>query len=130
MLEAGLKGYEKILVTEDKTAKKVGSGSLLVFATPMMVALMEKTSLKSIEEFLEDGETTVGTLVNVSHVSATPVGMEVTCESVLTEVDGRRLVFSVKAYDEAGLVGEGTHERFIVKSEKFQGKADSKKQGK
>lgn len=130
MLEVGLKGYQKILVTEEKTAKEVGSGSLLVFATPVMVALMEKTALKSIEEFLEDGETTVGTLVNISHVSATPVGMEVTCESVLTEVDGRRLVFSVKAYDEAGLVGEGIHERFIVKSEKFQGKADSKKQSK
>lgn len=83
---------------------------------------MEQTALSAIEHLLPQGCTTVGTLINVKHVKATPIGMEVRCESVLTEVDGRRLVFEVKAYDEKGLIGEAVHERFVVESERFLAK--------
>lgn len=126
MLETGITGKREIEVTSENTAKTVGSGELDVLATPAMIALMEETAYKSVAAELEPGMGSVGTLMNVKHVSATPVGMRVTCRTELTEVDGRRLVFHVEAYDEAGLVGEGTHERFIVDNEKFQKKADSK----
>lgn len=126
MLETGITGKREIEVTSENTAKTVGSGELNVLATPAMIALMEETAYKSVAAELEPGMGSVGTLMNVKHVSATPVGMRVTCRTELTEVDGRRLVFHVEAYDEAGLVGEGTHERFIVDNEKFQKKADSK----
>ena len=99
---------------------------LEVFATPMMIALMEKTACESVAPYLEKGSGTVGTELNVKHVAATPIGMQVTCETELVEVDGRRLVFHVKASDEAGLIGEGTHERFIINNEKFQSKANGK----
>lgn len=127
MLEAGIKGKKEIVVTEENTAKAMGSGTLDVFATPAMTALMEETAWKSVQNELEEGSGTVGTALNVRHVSATPVGMNVTCETELTKVDGRALTFSVKAYDETGLIGEGEHERFIVFNEKFQAKADAKR---
>ena len=91
-----------------------------------MIALMENTAFESVASELEEGSGTVGTALDIKHVSATPVGMKVTCESELVQVDGRALTFSVKAFDEAGLIGEGTHERFIVFEEKFQKKADDK----
>jgi fluoroacetyl-CoA thioesterase len=123
---AGIRNTEEMTVTEDKTAKRAGSGDLEVFSTPDMVALMEKTCLDSVRGALGENSGTVGTLMNIKHVSATPVGMKVRCESVLTEVDRRRLVFEVRAYDEAGLIGEGVHERFIIDNEKFTSKAYSK----
>lgn len=126
-MEKGLKGLKTVTVTPEITAKAMNSGALEVFATPAMIALMENTACESISEYLEDGTGTVGTLVNVRHLSATPVGMTVTCETELTEADGRRLVFSVKAYDDAGLIGEGIHERFIINNEKFLTKANMKK---
>jgi predicted thioesterase len=126
MLEAGIKGKKEITVTQDKTAKAMCSGALDVFATPAMIALMENTAFLSVAGELEPGSGTVGTALNVKHVSATPVGMKVTCETELVKVDGRALTFSVKAYDEAGLIGEGEHERFIIFEEKFQAKADAK----
>lgn len=95
----------------------MGSGALDVFATPAMIALMEKTAWESVQPYLEEGSGTVGTLMNVKHVAASPVGMKITCETELTKVDGRALTFSVKAFDEAGLIGEGEHERFIVYNE-------------
>ena len=110
------------------SAARVGSGLVDVFATPMMVALIEQTCLESVLPHLDEGQGTVGTLVNVSHVSATPIGMRVWCESELTEVDRRRLVFKVKAYDEAGLIGEGTHERFVIDSARFMEKLKTKGQ--
>jgi predicted thioesterase len=128
MLETGIKGKKEITVTQDKTAKAMGSGSLNVYATPAMIALMENTAFESVAPYLEPGSGTVGTALNVKHVSATPVGMKVTCETELIKVDGRALTFSVKAYDEAGLIGEGEHERFIIYEEKFQAKADAKLQ--
>lgn len=126
MLEAGIKGTKEIMVTNENTAKTMGSGTLDVFATPAMIALMENTAYESVASELEEGSGTVGTALNVKHVAATPVGMKVTCETELIKVDGRALTFSVKAFDEKGLIGEGEHERFIVFNEKFQAKADAK----
>ncbi len=123
MLTLGIKGTAEVLVTDDITARQVGSGTVAVLATPMMIALMEKTCLQSVRPFLEEGQDTVGTRVDVSHSAATPVGMTVRCESELVEIDRRRLVFRVTAYDDAGVVGEGTHERFVIDIEKFQAKA-------
>ena len=126
MLETGIKGKEEITVNESNTAKALGSGGLDVFATPAMIALSEKTALMSIKDYLEEGTSTVGTKVDMSHIAATPVGMKVTCETELIEVDRRRLVFSVTVYDEVEKIAEGTHERFIIYNEKFQEKANTK----
>ena len=126
MIQTGIKGYKEQTVTAEMSAARIGSGLVEVFATPMMVALIEQTCLESVLPYLEEGQGTVGTLVNVSHVSATPVGMRVWCESELTELDRRRLVFKVKAYDECGLIGEGAHERFIIDNAKFMDKIKHK----
>ena len=126
MIETGIKGHKEQIVTPEMSAARVGSGLVDVFATPMLVALVEQTCYESVLPYLDEGQGTVGTLVNVSHVSATPIGRRVWCDSELTEVDRRRLVFSVKAYDEAGLIGEGTHERFIIDTAKFMEKLNSK----
>jgi len=126
-MEVGITGRQKIIVTADQTAEAMGSGLLPVYATPAMIALMEHTASNSVAGELEEGQGTVGTLLHVKHVSATPVGMQVTCEAKLVEIDRKRLVFEVKAFDEAGLIGEGTHERFIIEREKFMEKAESKK---
>lgn len=128
MLKKGMTGQGETIVTQENTAKTVGSGELDVFATPAMIALMEETAYKSVSGELDAGMGSVGTMMNVKHVAATPVGMKVTCQTELEEVDGRRLVFRVEARDEAGLIGEGVHERFIVENEKFQKKVDSKNQ--
>lgn len=125
-LQVGVKGTDHVLVQESNTAAFMGSGLLPVFATPAMIALMEKTASESIQPYLEEGSGSVGTNLNVKHVSATPLGMEVRCESELIKVDGRKLVFSVKAFDAAGLIGEGTHERFLIKNESFLKKAEQK----
>ena len=126
MLEAGVKGEQSVEVVYENTATAVGSGVLEVFGTPCMLALMEKTASESVAPYLEEGCGSVGTQVTISHVAATPIGMTVRCETELTEVDGRRLVFKVAAYDEAGLIGEGTHQRAIVAKERFEQKAQSK----
>ena len=125
-MEIGIKGEKTLIVTEEMTAEKVGSGLLPVYATPMMIAEMENVASMSVAPFLNEGEGTVGTKMNVNHVSASPVGIEVRVETELTEVDRRRLVFSVKAYDAAGLIGEGVHERFIIQNEKFMAKTSAK----
>ena len=126
MLETGIKGTRTVTVNEDNTAKAMGSGTLDVFATPALIALMEETCWRSVANELEEGCGTVGTLLEIKHTAPTPVGMKVTCESTLTEVDGRRLVFEVIARDAKGVVGEGKHERFIIQNEKFQMKANAK----
>ena len=126
-MQIGITGKQTITVTEEKTAQAMGSGTLPVFATPAMIALMENTASKSVEAKRDEGAGTVGTLINVKHVAATPVGMDVTCETKLVEVDRKRLVFEVKAYDAAGVIGEGTHERFIIDNERFLAKAEAKK---
>jgi predicted thioesterase len=127
MLETGIRGRAEVVVNEGNTAASMGSGSLDVFATPYMIALMEEASQCSVAPFLEEGQSTVGTKLHVSHDAATPVGMKVWAESVLTEIDGRRLVFEVKAYDECGPIGQGTHERFIIKEQRFLEKVEAKK---
>lgn len=127
-IKVGKKGIVKEIVNDTNTAKIVGSGLLDVFATPMMIALMEKASCVAIESNLDEGMTTVGTMVNIEHVSATPVGMEVTVESTVTAVDGRKISFEVVAFDEVGVIGKGTHDRFMVNSEKFMLRTNSKKQ--
>lgn len=127
MLQTGIKGRIELTVTKDKCAGALGSGELDVFATPAMIALMEETAWKSVVPYLEPGEGTVGTALDVRHVAATPVGLKVICETELTLVDRRRLVFSVKVYDPFGLVGEGTHERFVIQYEKFMKKVDEKR---
>ena len=126
MIAIGLKGHLEQTVTEEVTADRIGSGLVKVFATPMMIALIEQTCNESVVPYLDEGQGTVGTHVDVSHCAATPVGMRVWCDSELVEVDRRRLVFAVKAYDECGLIGEGRHERFIIDSAKFQTKIDAK----
>lgn len=126
MLEVGIKGYQEFVVADKDTAKVHKSGTLNVLATPAMVALMEETAWKSVAEDLEPGMGTVGTSLNIKHLAPTPVGMKVWCESLLNEIDGRKLVFSITVFDESGKVGEGIHERFIVEEEKFQSKADEK----
>lgn len=113
---------EEMTVHHKDTAAVYGSGALEVFATPAMIALMEKTCLKSVKDKIGESNTTVGTKVCISHLKASPVGNVVRCDSTLIEVDRRRLVFNVKCYDGETLVGEGTHERFIVDSEKFMSK--------
>ena len=127
-LEIGITKEQTILVTEELTAQKMGSGLLPVYATPCMIALMENKARTSVESFLEEGQGTVGPAINIKHTAATPVGMKVTSESKLLEVDRKRLVFEVKAYDEAGEIGSGTHERFIIENEKFMKRAEGKKQ--
>lgn len=122
-MQTGIKGKQSIKVDETNTARTMGSGTLDVFATPAMIALMEQTAWKSVESELEEGTGTVGTHLEVSHDAPTPLGMEVTCESVLTAVNGRELTFEVKAYDERGMVGKGIHKRFIIKEERFMEKA-------
>ena len=126
MLQTGIKGYQEETVVEGKLASNVGSGLVKVYATAMMIALIEKAAVLSVEPYLESGQGTVGTLVNVSHCSATPLGMKVHAETELIEIDRRRLVFKVAAYDECGLIGEGLHERFIIDMKKFQDKPASK----
>lgn len=126
MIPLHTKGHLEQTVTPELTAARIGSGLVEVFATPMMIALIEQTCLESVLPYLEEGQGTVGTLVNVTHSAATPVGMRVWCDSELVEVDRRRLCFSVKAYDECGPIGEGTHERFVIDTAKFQAKIDSK----
>lgn len=118
-LQIGLKGIAQVAVGESNTAIAHGSGSVSVFATPALVGLMEKAALSSVEPLLDPGYTTVGTRVDVKHLAATPVGMNVVATSRLVEVDGKRLVFEVEARDNVDLVGTGIHERFIVKMESF-----------
>lgn len=126
MIPVGTKGHLEQMVTPELTAARIGSGLVEVFATPMMIALIEQTCLESVLPYLADGEGTVGTFVNVAHTAATPVGMHVWCDSELVETDRRRLVFAVKAYDECGPIGEGTHERFVIDTVKFQAKINAK----
>lgn len=123
---SGIIGREETVVSSENTAIAAGSGSLPVFGTPFMLALMEKAASVSVLPYLDAGQSTVGTLLNVTHSSATPVGMRVWAESIVTEAQGRKIAFKVRAFDEAGQIGEGVHERFIIDAEKFLQKTASK----
>ena len=128
-VQAGIKGEKLFAVTTDQLASRVGSGLVNVFATPCMIAQIENTAAMSVQPELEEGRTTVGISINVSHVAATPEGMEVRIETELTEIasNGKVLTFRVACYDEAGLIGEGTHMRAIVDRARFEAKAKAKK---
>lgn len=126
-MEIGIKGRKEILVSYDFTAAKAGSGAQEVFATPWMVAIMEEAAQSSVLPYLEEGQATVGTRLDVSHDAATPVGMKVWAESELIAVEGRKLTFKVEAFDECGSIGKGIHERFIINAEKFMARVEAKK---
>lgn len=123
---SGIKGTAETRADAGNLASAMGSGSLKVFATPAMTALMEAAACDCLSQYMEADETTVGTELNIKHTSATPEGMKVTAEAILTEVNGREFVFDVKAFDEAGEIGSGTHKRFLVYEEKFIAKTYSK----
>ena len=126
MLKIGITGHGEVTVNEYKTARTLGSGELPVLATPALVALVEETAWRSIAGELEPGQGTVGTRIDLRHLSATPLDMRVWCDTELTEIDRRKLIFSFTAYDPAGKIAVGTHERFIVDNSTFLSKAQSK----
>lgn len=119
-LKPGLKGKSSIVVSDEHTAPHVGSGVVPVLATPVMVNLMEAAALAAVEKHLPPGYQTLGTVLNVKHFAATPVGLKVTASAELTAVNGRTLVFTLSAEDEAERIGEGTHERVVVNVERFE----------
>src|SRR6266567_1237173 len=118
-LDLGMTGEATTTVVHENTAAAVGAGGVEVFGTPMMIALMENAAWRAVADSLEEGDVTVGMLVNVRHLDATPLGQQVRATAELIEIDGRRLVFKVEAYDEKQKIGEGRHERFIVNLERF-----------
>ena len=125
-ITVGMKAEVFSFVEREDTAKEVGSGDLLVYATPCMAALMEGAACEAIAEAMGDNQTTVGTLLNIEHLSATPVGMDVRAEAEVTAVEGKVITFSLHAYDESGEIGRGIHKRVIVNSQKFLEKAYDK----
>ncbi len=125
-ITTGITGEKSVAVTMDNTAIAMGSGTLRVFATPAMIALIEGCCAESVEELLGEGITSVGTNVTVDHLAASPIGAGIVCKSKLVAFDGRRLDFEVEVYDNAGLIGKGTHTRFTVKADSFLQKANAK----
>lgn len=125
-MKVGLKYVSMTMVDRTNVAAAMGSGDLDVFATPAMIALMENAAVQAVADALPAGSTTVGTLINVTHLRATGLGNEVSAVAELREIDGRRLVFHVSASDGKGIVGEGDHERFVVDTEKFMTKINAK----
>lgn len=126
-IEIGLKGRAETVVVPENTAAAVGSGLVPVFATPSMIALMEQAASSSLLPYLEEGQGSVGTLISVTHESATPIGMKVWAETEVAEVNGKQITFTVAAYDEAGLIGHGTHKRAVITVERFLSKTEQKK---
>lgn len=122
----GMKGEVSTEVEREDTAYEVGSGSLLVYATPCMVALMEGAACEAIQEAMPEGKTSVGIELNVSHLAATPVGLNVRATAEVTAVEGSILTFRVEAFDEAGKIGEGTHKRAVVTTQRFLDKTYAK----
>ena len=125
-ITVGMKGEVGTVAEREDTAKEVGSGDLLVYSTPCMVALMEGAACEAIQDALSDSQTTVGTELNIQHISATPVGLEVRAEAEVTAVEGKVITFQVKAFDEAGEIGKGIHKRVIVNTQTFLEKAYDK----
>ena len=122
----GLTNEKSVAVKIENTALAMGSGTLRVFATPAMIALIEGCCAESVEDMLPEGMTTVGTRIEAEHLSASPLGASILCKSTLTAFDGRKLDFEVEVYDNAGLIGKGTHTRFTVDAEKFVNKTYAK----
>lgn len=118
-LEIGMRGEASLVVGEAQTAAAFGAGGVQVLGTPVMIGLMENAAWRLVQPHLNEGETTVGTLVSVRHLAATPMGDTVTATAELVEIDGRRLVFRVEARDSRQLIGDGTHERARVLLDRF-----------
>ena len=125
-ITVGMKGTAETHAEREDTAQEVGSGSLLVYATPCMAALMEAAACEAIAGGLSESETTVGTELNIQHLSATPVGLEVRAEAEVTAVEGKGITFELHAYDEAGEIGKGTHKRVLVNPQRFLEKTYAK----
>lgn len=125
-IEVGMRGRAETVVTPENTAQAVGSGLVPVFATPYMIALMENAAVQAVQAQLAPDEGTVGTRLDVTHDAATPIGMKVWAEAEVTAVEGRKITFAVAAYDEAEKIGGGTHQRFVIKPEKFLAKVQAK----
>ena len=125
-LKVPMYGEARTSVSEDNTALKFGSGSVDVFGTPAMIALMEEASINTVDKKLPDGFATVGIVLNIKHIAATPKGMNITASAELTEIDGKRLVLKVEAFDEVEKIGEGTHQRFIIELNKFKNRVQGK----
>ena len=126
-LKVGMLGEARTKVTDENTAIKYGSGTVNVFATPAMVGLMENASINSVERYLPKGYATVGTKVEIKHIAATPIGMEVVAQSELMEINGLKLKFKIEARDDREKIGEGTHTRYIIKWDDFVKKVENKK---
>ena len=122
----GMKGEVSSFVEREDTALEGGSGSLLVYATPCMVALMEGAACEAISQALSEDKTSVGVELNIKHLSATPVGLSVRAEAEVTEVEGSIVTFQITAYDEAGKIGEGTHKRAVISTQRFLDKTYNK----
>jgi predicted thioesterase len=125
-LEISTSGEARTMVSNDNTAVKYGSGSVEVFGTPAMIALMEEAAINAVDNRLPDGFATVGIHLDISHIAATPVGINVTARAELTGLDGRKLTFKVEAFDESEKIGEGTHQRFIIELDRFRERAAKK----
>ncbi|MDF2839915.1 MAG: thioesterase family protein [Clostridia bacterium] len=125
-LKIGMKAEIEVVVEQQHTAMAFGSGGVKVLATPMMIGLMEKAALKAVDEHLGEGFATVGTMVNIKHLTATPVNMKARAVAVLTKIEGRKLSFDIEAYDEIEKIGEGTHERYIIEVAKFLKRTEKK----
>ena len=128
-LTIGLTGTASIVVTDAQTAPRVGSGRVRVLATPVMINMMEAASLDAIENLLPDGHQSLGTLLNVSHTAATPVGMTLRATAEVTKIDGRNIEFKVSAFDDKEQVGGGAHARVVVNVERFDQRVQKKLQG-
>lgn len=122
MLKKGLTASSTTTVVAENTAAQMGSGDLAVFATPAMVALMENAAMQAVAPALAEGETTVGAEMNTTHLKPSGLGSVITATAVLTEVEGRKLTFTVGARDAEGMIGEGVHVRFVVQRERFMSK--------
>ena len=125
-LRVGMVSKTETVVTEKETAHSFGSGGVKVFATPMMIGLMENAALSAVDPHLPEGYATVGTRIDVRHLAATPVGMKVYATAQLTGIEGKKLDFKVEAYDEKEKIGEGVHERYIISVERFLERTASK----
>ena len=127
LIKTGSEAQRDETVTDKNIASVLGSGGLAVYATPAMIALMERAAFAVARPFLPEGWSTVGTELNIKHIAASPLGMKVYARAEILGIDGRLLSFRVEAFDEAGKIGEGTHSRFIVDVAKFLGKLEGKK---
>ena len=126
MITVGMSNERSVWVESKNTAGSMGSGTLPVFATPAMILLAEQTASECLIPGLQDGESSVGILVNMKHTAPSLIGAKVTCRAEVTEIDRARVVFDVVVSDDHGVIGTGTHERFVIKADRFMSKAEER----